>query len=370
MSSSPSHRLTGLHRYALFLALAAFILITSGGIVTSHNAGMAVPDWPNSFGYNMFLLPVSKWFSELGIIQEHTHRLIASYVGMFTIAFLVYIYWKDGRGWMRMLGVLALAAVIIQGVLGGLRVLNVNTDFGVVHGCLAQAFFTLICLMALFTSPWWVNTSVEQARRGAPVPAYVPRFLVVLTAAIFLQLTLGATMRHAHIGKAHLGLAVPDFPLAYGQLWPDTSPAALEKINAPRDNEPEAIFPITKSLIHIHMTHRIMAVLLVLGTGTYCVIMLSQPCLPGVLRRSALIWVTLVFLQFCLGAATIWTGKAADVATMHVAVGTLLMMSGAVQAAMAYRLMYLRNAVLPSGNPKDGTAKTAGSAIAERALVA
>jgi cytochrome c oxidase assembly protein subunit 15 len=305
----------------------------------------------------MFLLPVSKWFSQMDIFQEHTHRLIASTVGFLTIGFLAFIFWKDSRGWMRTLGVLALVAVVIQGVLGGLRVVEVNTVFGIFHGCLAQAFFTLICLMSLFTSRWWAITSAEQAWRAAPVPAYLPRILVVLTSAIFLQLTLGATMRHAHIGKEHLGLAVPDFPLAYGQMWPDTSPAAMERINAPRDNEPEAVYPITKAHIHLHMMHRIMAVLLVLSTGAYCVFMLQYRRMPSVLRKSALIWATLVFLQFCLGAATIWTGKAADIATMHVAVGTLLMMTGAVQTAMAYRLRHVREISDSTG----AGAKTAGA---------
>ncbi|PTY03990.1 hypothetical protein DB346_02530 [Verrucomicrobia bacterium LW23] len=381
-SSSPLYRIAWLHRYLLFLAGSIFVLITSGGVVTSHAAGMAVPDWPNSFGYNMFLLPISKWFESLDIIQEHTHRLIASFVGFVTIGLVIYVglvvykFKTDRRGWLMTLSVIALVAVIIQGVLGGLRVHLVDTRFGIFHGCLAQAFFSLICLMALFTSHWWVVTSRNIAARAASaggaaapalsssaaaplVPLWVSRSLLAITVCIFVQLTLGATMRHAHVGKEHLGLAVPDFPLAYGKVWPDTSDAALAIINERRDNSTDAVvFPITREQIWVHMSHRLMAVLITLAAAAYCVAALRARRMPAVLRRSALIWSTLVFVQFCLGAATIWSGKAADIATLHVACGTLLLMFGTVQIAIALRLQHLCRQPAAAAAPEKGAAPT------------
>ena len=109
-----------LNRFAWFTAFATLLLICSGGMVTSKGIGLAVPDWPTTFGYNMFFFPFSKWIG--GIFFEHTHRLIASTVGLLTIILAVWLWLVDPRRWVRVLGVAAVAAVILQGVLGGLRV--------------------------------------------------------------------------------------------------------------------------------------------------------------------------------------------------------------------------------------------------------
>src|SRR5580700_7989010 len=114
-----------LHRFAILTAVATFLLLGAGGLVTSHEAGMSVPDWPNSYGYNMFLFPPSKWIG--GIFYEHTHRLWASVVGFMTTALAVWLWLKDPRKWMKWLGVVAFLLVIAQGVLGGLRVV-LNMD--------------------------------------------------------------------------------------------------------------------------------------------------------------------------------------------------------------------------------------------------
>src|SRR6202040_4289260 len=107
-----------LHWFAIISTLSVLWLIGSGGLVTSHDAGMAVPDWPNSFGYNMFLFPVSRWVG--GVFFEHTHRLIASAVGLVTIALCVALFVIEDRRWVKTLGIIAVAAVVVQGVLGGL----------------------------------------------------------------------------------------------------------------------------------------------------------------------------------------------------------------------------------------------------------
>src|SRR5664279_3991408 len=118
MSSARST--TWLNRFAWLTCIATLFLICSGGMVTSKGVGLAVPDWPTTFGYNMFLFPVSKWVG--GIFFEHTHRLIASTVGFLTIILTVWLCLDEERPWVRRLGFIALAAVILQGVLGGLRV--------------------------------------------------------------------------------------------------------------------------------------------------------------------------------------------------------------------------------------------------------
>src|SRR5258706_14521200 len=109
-----------LHWFAVLTAFVTFLLIGLGGLVTSHGVGMSVPDWPNTYGYNMFTFPISKWVG--GIFYEHTHRLLASAVGLLTTILAVWLWLADSRKWMRWLGVAAFLGVIAQGVLGGLRV--------------------------------------------------------------------------------------------------------------------------------------------------------------------------------------------------------------------------------------------------------
>src|SRR5436190_6782927 len=123
-----------LSRYALLTALATLVLICFGGLVTSHEAGMAVPDWPNTFGYNLFFFPISKWIG--GIFYEHTHRLVASGVGLLTTVLAVWLWLRESRRWLRWLGVLAFFAVVLQGVLGGLQVVLFQDEIGIFHAAL------------------------------------------------------------------------------------------------------------------------------------------------------------------------------------------------------------------------------------------
>jgi heme A synthase len=148
-----------LHWYAVVAAASVSLLICSGGLVTSHEAGMAVPDWPNTFGYNMFLFPISRWMG--GVFFEHTHRLIASTVGLLTVILCIALFVIESRRWVKTLGLIAVAAVIVQGILGGLRVTENNAVLGLFHGCLAQSFFALMATIALVTSRFW--ESLEQA---------------------------------------------------------------------------------------------------------------------------------------------------------------------------------------------------------------
>src|SRR5687768_12611442 len=177
-----------LHRFALVTAIATFPLIFMGGLVTSHGAGMSVPDWPNSYGYNMFTFPPSKWVG--GIFYEHTHRLMGTVVGMLAIALTIAAWRSGAQRWVKWLCTSVLIAVIIQGVLGGLRVVMVKLDLAIIHACAAQAFFCLSALAALVTSKWW-----NQPRESAHGPA---RALIAACAfavfAIYAQLIVGALM--------------------------------------------------------------------------------------------------------------------------------------------------------------------------------
>src|SRR5213596_4080868 len=150
---SDSKSMSCLNRFTWFTAFATLLLICSGGMVTSKGVGLAVPDWPTTFGYNMFLFPASKWIG--GIFFEHTHRLIASTVGFLTIILATWLWFADPRRWVRMLGMAAVGGVILQGVLGGLRVTMLKNEIGIFHACLAQAFFGLIVIIALVTSRSW-----------------------------------------------------------------------------------------------------------------------------------------------------------------------------------------------------------------------
>lgn len=185
------------HRWAVVLACATFPLLWIGGLVTTTDAGMAVPDWPNTYGYNLFLYPWQTWLSgPWDLFIEHGHRLLASTVGMLTIGLLVLLLRKDERRWMKVLGFAALALVIFQGVLGGMRVLLDERTLAMLHGCTGPLFFALTVAMVVFTSRGWLDDSCRQI-----VPtAGVIRMVAVVTAILaYLQIVLGAVLRHVPV---------------------------------------------------------------------------------------------------------------------------------------------------------------------------
>jgi cytochrome c oxidase assembly protein subunit 15 len=341
---------------AWITAIATLYLICVGGMVTSQGVGMAVPDWPNSFGYNMFLLPWDRW-SEGGAFWEHSHRLKGSLVGLLTLITAVWLGLSGASVGLKRLGWIALAGVVLQGLLGGLRVvfnseLVANTNFGVVfgicHAALGQLFFVLLGVLVLKTSGFWQRIGASSELAGADA-VRVKRMVWIGVLAIFGQLLIGATMRHQHAG-----LAIPDFPLAYGGILP--SAEAVERVNHLRSLEghlPE----ITGFQIWLHMAHRFVAYGIAVWVGL-CLLASRRAFPQGhVLRRFSTAWAVLIALQVFLGAFTIWSGKAADVATAHVAVGALSLMTGTLFAVLSFRLILssesgsLRrsSAALPSG---------------------
>ena len=157
-----------MHRFAKFVAGCTVLLLLAGSLVTSTDSGLAVPDWPTTYGWNLFMFPPSMWVG--GIFYEHGHRLIASGVGFLTIVLAIWLWLQDPRRWMRWLGAAALGTVILQGVLGGLTVLYfLPAGVSTAHAGLAEIFFCLTIAIALFTSPRWIagNEGVDDE----PAPA-------------------------------------------------------------------------------------------------------------------------------------------------------------------------------------------------------
>jgi cytochrome c oxidase assembly protein subunit 15 len=326
---------TWLNRFAWLTCVATLLLICSGGMVTSKGVGLAVPDWPTTFGYNMFLFPVSKWVG--GILFEHTHRLIASLVGFLTIILAVWLWLVEDRQWVRNLGIIAVAAVILQGILGGLRVTMLKDEIGIFHACVAQAFLGLLVFIALATTHFWrsLGRSNLTGLTGQVLRRLraLATFAVAITIAIYVQLALGATMRHQH-----RDLSILDFPTANGAWIPDTSATALAKINAWRDAR--GFSDVTAFQIWLQMAHRFLALGIAIAIIVFAarVWRLRKPSRAPILSGLSIFWMALVFCQATLGAWTIWSNKAADIATAHVAVGAIMLSFGVIISALSSRI--------------------------------
>lgn len=297
MSATAYNR--GLHAYAVTVAVATGCLLFIGGLVTSTGSGLAVPDWPLSFG---------QVFPRMtgGVLFEHGHRLAASTVGVLTVILTIWLVRAEPRRWVRRLGIGALLAVVTQGALGGLTVLlKLPVAVSVAHAGVAEIFFCLTVTIALVTSRGWLEAVDGAADDGAPSLATLAATTVGVA---YLQILVGALMRHSGAG-----LAIPDFPLSFGRLVP----------------------PITSPLVLYAYAHRVGAVavsLCVLWTAGR--ILRRHADLPG-LTRPALILVALLAFQIFLGAAIIWTRKAVMPTTTHVVSGALILATSLVIALRA-----------------------------------
>jgi cytochrome c oxidase assembly protein subunit 15 len=296
-----------LHRYATFVAASTVILIAAGGMVTSTDSGLSVPDWPNTYGRFMFLYPLDKMVG--GIFYEHTHRLIASTVGMLTVVLAVWTWRVEPRRWVKWLAVTALGAVILQGLLGGLTVLLLlPPPVSIGHAGLAQIFFCLTVSLALFTSPGWSGAA------GAADDDRLRRLAAATTAFIYLQILVGATMRHTGAG-----LAIPDVPLAFGRVLP----------------------PVWSGAIAIHFAHRVGALFViaaVVATATRAWRHTNHP----ELRRPAALLVLLVGVQAALGLTVVFTRLQPIVNTAHVVNGALVLGTSVILTLRSFRPLFDR----------------------------
>ena len=187
---------SGVHKYALFVVAWAVILLTAGALVTSEDAALAVPDWPLSYGT---LNPPMVG----GIAFEHSHRLIATGLGLLVIG-LAFLLWKyDERPSMKYLGLAALGGVVLQGVLGGLTVLQLlHYWLPVMHACLAEIMFAILVCIAMCTSRWYMQSLPQYVDRGAPS---VHSIVTLNAVVIFLQVLVGAGFRHKYLSlKPHV----------------------------------------------------------------------------------------------------------------------------------------------------------------------
>ncbi|MFQ5739422.1 MAG: heme A synthase [Acidobacteriota bacterium] len=248
----------GPHLFAIVTACATFILILAGGLVTSNDAGLSVPDWPLSFG---------KLMPEMvgGVFYEHGHRMIAASVGGLTLILAAWLWRREERRWVRNLGWVALAAVVAQGVLGGLTVLFLlPAPLSVLHACLAQTFFCLVVTLALVTSPSWMKS---WRRESGFRNVSEPRIAVLTTAAIYFQLILGALVRHSGMVEGSKGaVLVPSTLIVHlmGALLVSGLVLVLALTVAKRSPE-ASVAGLTLLLVGLLMVQ------LLLGVGAYVV---------------------------------------------------------------------------------------------------
>lgn len=185
---SPRNWMAG---FAMTTVTAVLLLLITGGVVTGFEAGLAVEDWPTSFGHNMFLYPVTEMIG--GRFYEHAHRLYGSLVGLTTLMLMISLLTRDRRGWLKVLGVLVFLAVCIQGLMGGFRVTELSITLAIVHGVFAQLVFATIVSIAAFVSTTWISSREPIARESYKSDR---KLSASLPAALLVQLILGAMYRH------------------------------------------------------------------------------------------------------------------------------------------------------------------------------
>jgi cytochrome c oxidase assembly protein subunit 15 len=237
-------------------------------------------------------------------------------------------------------------------VLGGLRVVWLKDEIGIFHAALAQSFLVLVSVLALVTGGGWQRIGAQAA--AFQVPTGLRRLVLATTLVIFAQLVLAATMRHQHAG-----LAIPDFPLAYGRVWPATGTEAIARYNQQR-LEVAAANPITAFQVTLQMVHRLvaLAILALVSISAWQAWRQLGARHPG--TRLAILWSGLVCAQVGLGAWTIWSNKAADITTLHVVVGASSLVVGALLSLVACHGARQRN---PEGVATAGRCKI-GQALA------
>lgn len=292
-----------LHRYAIAVAGATLFLIFAGGLVTSTDSGLSVPDWPLSFG---------QWFPPMvgGVFYEHGHRMVAATVGLLTIGLAVWLWRAERRRWLRRLGVVALLAVVTQGALGGMTVLFLlPIPVSVGHAGLAQLFFCITVAIAVFTSPAWQRERARIQDSGFPS---VKALATATTVIIYIQILIGALVRHTASG-----LAIPDFPLSFGQLVPS----------------------VMTHQVAIHFTHRLGAALVTVMVVWTVVRAFRLGAAADALRKPASFLAAMLLVQVTLGAETVWSGLATLPTTLHVAGGALTLAASLYLTLTAHRVL-------------------------------
>ncbi len=291
-----------LHRFAVICAIATFILIFVGGLVTSTGSALAVPDWPLAYGR---LVPKLVG----GVRFEYGHRVVAGVVVMLTIVLATWIAMVERRSWVRKTAFAAAGLIVLQAILGGITVLYLlPLPVAVAHAGTAQALFCLMVAMALFTNPAF-GTGVPLEADGA-FPR-IATLATITTAIIYIQILIGAVMRH--LGA---GLAIPDFPTSFGHWMP----------------------PFFSLAIAINFAHRCGAVVVSIFVLWTVARVFTRHRDRPVMTHPALLLLALLLTQVSLGAMTIWSGRAVLPTTAHVAIGAAVL---ATSLALTIRIRAL-----------------------------
>jgi heme a synthase len=311
-----------LHRFAMVCAAATFVLIFVGGLVTSTGSALAVPDWPLAFG--KLIPPLTG-----GVRFEWGHRLVAGAVSILTLILALWTGWREPRRWVRITAFAAFGLVGLQAVLGGLTVLMLlPLALAVAHAAIAQAFFCLMITIVLFTSPSF-SSILENIDVGSQHkrPA-LGTLAAATTLAAYVQILIGALMRH--LGA---GLAIPDFPTSYGRLVP----------------------PFYSFAVDINFAHRCGALVVTLLIGWTFGRAMRFYWADRPLRNTAILMLALLGLQITLGALTIWSGRAVLPTTAHVAMGAALLGACLALTIRAYEVKgRTRSAVTVTPTPRLG----------------
>lgn len=279
--------------YSLLVVFATTFLLYAGGFTTSIGAGMVFPDWPLSNGS----LNPEGWLEDQAMLAEHSHRLLGAAIGLLTFSLAVWVWFRDDRKWMRLLAVGALAAVIVQGLLGGFRVLFNNLQFAMIHGCVAQIFLCLLVSIAAGQSSWWFR-DLSNSARGSGDSNSIKQLGFVVCGLIFVQLIVGAVMRHSGAG-----LAIPTFPLTpEGGIIPEA----------------------WNFRIIIHFAHRIIALVIFLAYLFWGSRVITSGGMDIRIKGMGWVGILLLFTQVSLGAMVIWTFRSPVPTTVHMLVGAFL----------------------------------------------
>ncbi|MEM1355106.1 MAG: COX15/CtaA family protein [Planctomycetota bacterium] len=337
--SPPAYR-PWLHRFSYLVIAATFALIAIGGKVTSIDAGLAVPDGFTTFGHFTLTAPLELWWHDQGTRWEHSHRIQGMVVGMLTIALAAWLLvTQKSRPWLRFSGLVMLALVSSQGVLGALRVAETSLVMAFVHGICGQLILCGWIVIAAALSRSWIDRLGQTASGSGSRPSRIMgRAMLLLIAALFVQLVLGAGVRHFKADKA-----IPDFPFHYGQVLPPMSQASVDEaylghyadrmgvtVTKAREldiahNRDALGNPIVSAgHVHLQFVHRFWAYLIVIGVIVLFVKLYKSRLNEELVTLPALMFTGLLALQVSLGAFTVMTGTDPIIATAHQAVGALL----------------------------------------------
>jgi cytochrome c oxidase assembly protein subunit 15 len=303
---------TWLHRYSQLTVAAAFFVIFAGAMVTSTGSGMAVPDWPTSFG---------TWMPKMegGVFYEHGHRMVAGATALLTTILALWVQFAEPRAMVRRLAWYAFFGILTQALLGGITVMlgtsngwdHTSPIVSTLHACLAQALFATLVSVAITTAPGWKSMKVFR-----PETTDRRRWAVVLVALVYVQIILGAVMRHQNAG-----LIISDFPLSYGRLIPE----------------------FYEWRVGINYAHRVGALMVLILALSLSISVLRHSQEPW-LKTPAAILLGAVLLQVSLGACVVWSGLQPIITSAHVIGGALVLTSSLALTLRLFKVQGLSGA--------------------------